>query len=358
MRGALAALALLTAMTGCAGLPEAGPGTGAVEHGGQAAGYDLVTLNFGNIPPAPPAAQLAGETAGGISNFADLPPGKQEGGIAPGDELQVTLWEANPQGTTLLTPPGLETSLRVDPSGIVLVPYVGALRAAGETPLSLQRRIGAVLQGQGHEIQAAVLDVQPGGDTVILAGDAARPGAYPLTPATARLTDLIAEAGGPREAPAQVMVRLQRGAVRASAPLTEILADPALDAPLAPGDEVTLLPRHLVFYAFGAVNHPGMFSYDRADIPLIEALAEVSGLSDERAAPRGVFIYRGGAAQSIYQLDLSQPQGFFIASRFILAPGDVIYVSDAPVADLAKVLQTITGLSSIAAVPRNFGAPY
>jgi polysaccharide export outer membrane protein len=153
-------------------------------------------------------------------------------------------------------------------------------------------------------------------------------------------------------------VRLRRGAASATAPLGEIIANPKLDVPLSPGDTVTLLPRRLAFYAFGAVNHPGIFAYDQPEIMLIQALAETAGLQDERAAPRGVFIYRPGPAEIVYQLDLSQPQGFFLASRFALRPDDVIYVSDAPVADVAKVLQTITGVGSVAAIPRNFGAPY
>ncbi len=352
MRRCTLVLAVLAPLAGCAGLPEAGPSTGAVE-GGTASGYQLVPLTG-----VATATQSLGAPADDSGAFAALPPGTPLGRIAPGDTLQITLWEANPSGATLLTPPGLQTALRVDGSGTVLLPYIGTMRVAGETPLALQRRIMGILQAQGHAIQAAVLNTQPAADNIILAGDVARPGAYPLSTNTGSLLDVIALGGGARDAPGETLVRLRRQASSATAPLDEIMADPALNVPLAPGDSVTLLPRRQEFYAFGAVNHPGMFPYDQPEITLVQALAETAGLNDERAAPRGVFIYRPGQAQIVYQLDLSQPQGFFTASRFALQPGDVLYVSDAPVADVAKVLQTITGVGSVAAVPRDFGAPY
>lgn len=347
MRRAVTLIALLC-LAGCADLPEAGPRTSAVEEG---AGYRLIPLSPATLPPAPaPAPDYA-------TRFAALPPGPALGTIAPGDALQITLWEANPTGATLLSPPGLQTTLRVDASGNLLLPYAGTLHVAGYTPLAVQRRIAALLQAQGHAIQAAVLDAQPSADEVALEGAAARPGLYPLIAGTSLLS-LIATGGGARDSDHETLVRLTRAGVSATAPLSAITANPALDIPLAPGDAVALLPRRLAFYAFGAVNHPGTFPYDAPRITLLEALATVAGLRDERAAPRGVFLYRPGQGQTVYQLDLSQPQSFFIASNFILQPGDVLYVSDAPVADIAKVLQTITGVGAIANVPRDFGAPY
>ena len=349
-----AALCVLALLTGCAGLPEAGPGTKAIATGGAAAGYRLVPLTGTVAEALAPAA----EADDAENTFAALPPGAPSGLIAPGDALQITLWEASPTGATLLTPPGLQTILRVDGSGAVLLPYIGQLHAAGETPLALQRRIMGIFQGQGHAIQAAVLDAQGSADSVILAGGAVRPGAYPLTAGADSLLAVIALGGGARDAEDETLVRLRRGGVSAAAPLAAVTADPALDVPLASGDIITLLPRRRAYYAFGAVNHPGMFAYGQPVVTLIQALAESAGLQDERAAPRGVFIYRPGPDEIVYQLDLSQPQGFFVASQFALRPDDVIYVSDAPVADVAKLLQTITGMGSVAAVPRDFGAPY
>ena len=353
-------------LAGCAALPEAGPSTGAVINSGTAAktpagdaGYNFVTLTE---DAARGLNQASGDDgmAAAVRAFAALPPAAPLGRIGIGDLLEVTLWEPNPAGTTLLSPPGMNVSLRVDPSGMVELPYAGTLSVAGRTPLSVERTIMAVLAGQGHNIQAAVLDAQAVSGTAIVQGQATRPGAYPLTAGAQSLLDLIALAGGSRLADYETIVRISRGGGQAQAALSDITGNPALDIAIAPGDAVLLLPRRLEFYAFGAVNHPGLFPYDSPDITLVQALADIYGLQDNLAAPRGVFIYRRqpGAVQTVYQLNLSQAEGFFIADLFVVRPGDVIYVSDAPVADVSKVLQTISGISGVAGIPRNFGAGY
>lgn len=123
-----------------------------------------------------------------------------------------------------------------------------------------------------------------------------------------------------------------------------------------------LSPSNQFFYAFGAVNRPGPNEITLPSETLTQALAALAGLQDNLAAPRGVFIYRmnqtSSEEQVVFQLDLSKPVGFFIADQFIVEPADIIYVSDAPIADLAKILQVIGGMSNIGAAPRNFGAPY
>ncbi|WP_297367660.1 polysaccharide biosynthesis/export family protein [Acidocella sp.] len=341
-----AALAALLSLGACASLPESGPRTDAVLH---AAGYHLVRLDMATPNPPPAASPARG--------MAALPPAAPTGRLAPGDEVQITLWEANPTGQTLLTQPALRLSLRVGADGSVALPYLGVWHVAGESAPALSCRIAAAFAAQGHQIQAAVLDTTPTADRVVLAGEAAKPGLYPLAGALT-LSALIAEGGGGRGPADETLVRLRRGAHEAEMPLSTLLADPADDIPLAPGDEVTLLPRRRYFYAFGAVNHPGLFPYDAPALSLLTALAEAAGLRDDLAAPRGVFLYRPGPSQTVYQLDLSDPASVFAASRFSLHPGDVLYVSDAPVADAAKILSAITGLGNIAAVPRNFGAPY
>ena len=349
-------------VSGCAALPEAGPSTSAVIHGGNsgaqagaqagAGGYRLVDLTAQN-------ATALGTPPSQSSGFSALPPASPLGRIGPGDLLRITLWEPDPTGAQLLTPPGLDVLLRVDPSGQIDLPYVGALRVAGRTAMQVQQTIMAVLAAQGHDIQAAVLDRDDVSDSAMIAGQIVRPGAYPLTQAADHLLDLIALAGGPKASEYNMLVQFQRGDTVARMPLSDIIGNPALNIRLQPGDSVFLEPRHLAFYAFGAVNRPGLFPYDSARITLVEALAEISGLQDNLAAPRGVFIYRQlCGAQYIYQLDLSRPQAFFIADDFVVQPGDIIYVSDAPVADISKVLATISGIGGVAGMPRNFGAPY
>jgi polysaccharide export outer membrane protein len=357
-------LAGIAMLSSCGTLPEAGPSTSAVMNGAAPAssgyqGYDLVSLTEDVADSLNAAPNTANPSS--VAAFSALPPAAPLGRIGIGDLLQITLWEANPTGTTLLTPAGLNVSLRVDPSGDIEMPYLGAMHVAGRTAMSVQRRIMAVLAAQGHSIQAAVLDSEDVSGVAVVTGEANRPGAYPLNDETDSLLDLIALAGGPRIPDNQVMVDLRRGDLEATASLADINNDPDLNVAVEAGDTVMLESRNLVYYAFGAVNRPGVFSYQAPNMTLVQALGDIAGLQDSLAAPKGVFIYRrdsgAAVAQTIYQLDLTDPASFFTAGIFVLHPNDIIYVSDAPIGDVSKVLQVVSGVSNIAAVPRNFGGP-
>jgi polysaccharide biosynthesis/export protein len=217
----------------------------------------------------------------------------------------------------------------------------------------------AALEAQGHNIQAAVLDTGDMSNAVIVEGDANRPGAYPLSMGARSLLDLLAIAGGSKLTDDSTIVTVRRGDAEAQAPLTSITSNTELDIPLAPGDSVMLAARNRAFYAFGAVNRPGLFPYNAPEITLTQALADIAGLQDSLAAPRGVFVFRDAPGpHTVYHLDLTKAESFFAADQFIVNPNDIIYVSDAPIANVSKVLQTISGASGIAGIPRNFGAPY
>jgi polysaccharide export outer membrane protein len=166
-------------------------------------------------------------------------------------------------------------------------------------------------------------------------------------------------------------VRITRGGLSLTRTLSNLVDTRALETDLAPGDRVLVRPRASYFYAFGAVNRPGEQAYDADDISLAHTLARLEGLTDSRADPAAVFIYRRqsgdltrrlvagrDATQVIYRLNLRDPNGFFVAEQFPVLPDDLLYVSNAPIAEAAKVFQLLTGVSSIGAVPHNLGAPY
>ena len=44
---------------------------------------------------------------------------------------------------------------------------------------------------------------------------------------------------------------------------------------------------------------------------------------------------------TIYMTDLRDPAGYFYASRFMMRPEDVIFVSNAPDTDIAKFLSLV-----------------
>jgi polysaccharide export outer membrane protein len=195
-----------------------------------------------------------------------------------------------------------------------------------------------------------------------------------VVPSSSDLLDILAMAGGSTTAHRQAQVRITRGDRTVTRTLSNLVKERALEMDLAPGDRILVQPRASYFYAFGAVLRPGEQPYDADDISLSRMLARISGLEDNRANPAAVFIYRHQApdltqlvahgkpvadpTQVIYRLNLRDPAGFFISQTFPVLPDDLVYVGDSAIAETAKVFQIVTGLSSLGAIPHNFGAGY
>jgi polysaccharide export outer membrane protein len=364
-RNLLSTAAVGLVLAACSTVPGSGPRTADIEKASP--NYTLVDLN--------PAAAVT------VSNFVaehhverpiELPPGRVNGLIGSGDLLRIAIWEPNPNGTSLTTDKsGIETTTRVAIDGTIGVPYVGRLRAVGHTPAQIEQELSSRLASEVPDAQVAALVTDDLTNDVIVQGDVVKPGRYPVVPNSSGLLDILAMAGGPRSADHQALVRITRGSTSVTRTLSDLESSRALERDLAPGDRILVEPRRSYFYAFGEVNHPGEQLYDADTMTLAHTLARVEGLSDNHADPAAVFVYRRqsavltqelapghGSTQVIYRLNLRDPGGFFISQEFPILPGDLVYVSEAPISEAAKVFQIITGVSAIGAIPRNLGASY
>lgn len=375
-RRGLLGMAGLLVMAGCSKMPGSGPSTGGIEEGGDSQAGKLVTPYVLIDVNAATASRLSGATqAAGVLDTTRLPQGHAFGRIGSGDMLKVTLWEPNPNGTTLLDHPGLDIAARVGPDGSISLPYVGRLRVGGRTPGQVEADVRGRLASESHGMQAAVLVTEDATNAVMVQGEVARPGRYPITTGGRGLLDVLSLAGGARTPNHQAMVRVTRGNASVTRSLSNIVRDNSFDIALEPGDRVLVVPREQYFYAFGAVSRAGEQPYNADEITLSRTLARISGLAENRANPGGVFIYRRQSAeltrqvmvgtpapeqdltQVVYRFDLRDPAGFFVANNFQVLPSDLLYVSESFISQAAKILQLIVGFSSIAAIPRNLGAP-
>ncbi|HEX2942273.1 MAG TPA: polysaccharide biosynthesis/export family protein [Rhodopila sp.] len=364
---ALAGSVLSVALAGCGSLPDAGPSAGAIER--SAGRFALIDLT-------PDIATKVDDFVTGqrAEGPVKLPARRQPGLVGPGDLLKIVIWQPNPAGVAVAgDKPGLETDTRVGIDGTVGVPYAGRVRVAGRTPAAIEQAISAMLAAQMPNAQVAVLVTDNVANTVVVQGDVAKPGRYPVVPGSSGLLDVLAEAGGAHTPDRQTLVRVTRGGTSVTRTLSHLVETHALESDLAPGDRILVEPRQRFFYAFGAVNRPGEQPYDADDITLAHTLARLQGLSDNLADPASVFIYRrqpveltrqiaaapvSDPSRVIYRVNLREAGGFFVSQAFPVLPDDMIYVSDAPVAEAAKVFQVLTGISFVGAMPRNMGAPY
>ena len=105
--------------------------------------------------------------------------------------------------------------------------------------------------------------------------------------------------------------------------------------------------------------------FDSRVITALEAIARVGGLNANTADPTGVFVFRNepeaianqvlarndlvGAQRMVYVLDLTQPNGVFLARDFVIRDGDTVYVTEAPFVQWNKTVSALTGTLGTAA---------
>lgn len=146
-------------------------------------------------------------------------------------------------------------------------------------------------------------------------------------------------------------------------PLDQVIADPRQNIMLQTGDVVTALFQPFSFTTLGATGRNEELPFEASGITLAQALGRVGGLQDQRADPKGVFIFRfedpmalgftslegvattpEGKVPVIYRINLKDPQTFFVAQSFPMRNKDVVYASNAPLADIQKFVAIISSV--------------
>jgi polysaccharide export outer membrane protein len=346
----------ILSVAGC-GLPRSGPSRGELvaARSASASGAAVVAVDDRVVRAAAPTAEpgfpAAFLAAGAVT--ADV--------IAAGDVLGLRIWENVESG--LLSGGGAgQTSLdevQVDDDGFIFVPYAGRIAAAGSTPEALRLAIADRLAAQTPDPQVAVVRMPGDGATISVLGSVGGQGVYPVERPTRRITGLLARAGGVAIDPEVARVTLRRGAASGSVRLSEIYADPRLDVALRAGDVVLVEEDSRSFVALGATGGQRRVTFDSPTLSALDALAQVGGLSSQLADPRGIFILREepdavarevtgrddltGPQRVIYTIDLTAPDGLFLARAFTIRDGDTVYVTEAPYVRWQKSLQVLTG---------------
>jgi len=363
----LLVLAAAAALFGCAALPGDGPAainitTQDVETSAEAGDYSVVTVDPANIElirsyrPMSFANQFRGVGTGGSPTL-----------LGVGDTLTVTIWEASPDGLFSSSESGSsQIPSVVDENGYIFVPYAGRVRAAGLSIEGLRQSVQKKLVGKAVEPQVLISLRDKLSSTAVVVGDVAKPGVYPLPLRNTRLLDLVAQAGGAREATYETVVTLKRGNRAGTTRLEDLIDFPENNVLISPSDNILLSHRPRTFSAFGAVKANQLVPFRTKSVTMAEALATVGGLRDERADANGVFLFRyedtalvrslkpeladklRGAASVplVYKLSLRDPKGFFLSQHFEMRDKDILYVSNHPTAELGKFLQIIAPLIS------------
>ncbi len=355
-----ALFALVGAVAAC-GLPRVGPNkaeiyAGSVERQGDAfivAVNDRVTRATAVVPAlgfdeAFTKAALVGSDT-----------------IRAGDVLGIAIWENVDDG--ILTKAGAPASLdeiQVDGAGYIFIPYAGRIKAAGNSPETIRRIITEKLANQTPDPQVMVRRMAGDGSTVTLTGAISGQGVYPIERPTRTLSAMLARAGGVAVAAEIAKVKVTRGGKTGEIWFEDLFDHPELDIALRGGDRILVEADTRAYTALGATGGQSRVKFETKTLSAIEAIAQVGGLQSAVADPTGVFVFRNEAAdianqvlgrddligpqRMVYVLNLTEPNGMFMARDFVIRDGDTLYVTEAPYVQWTKLLSTITGSLSTA----------
>lgn len=293
--------------------------------------------------------------------------------IGRGDAVEISIWEAPP--ATLFGAAGGDPRMTssaatargttlpeqvVDTDGRVVIPFIGRIMVAGREPKAVEDEIVARLAGKANRPQAIVRLSRNTNTTVTVVGEVAQTARVPLTPKGERLLDILASVGGTRSPITKTTIQIARAGRVASQPLDAVIRDPRQNIHLQPDDVVTATFQSLSFTALGATGRNEEIPFEATGITLAQALGRAAGLQDARADAKSVFIFRfedpavlggadGAAVQVapngkvpvIYRINLRDPQMVFVAQSLPVRDKDVLYVSNAPIADVQKFVNVI-----------------
>ncbi|MBT3139856.1 polysaccharide export protein [Phaeobacter gallaeciensis] len=296
--------------------------------------------------------------------------------IRPGDVLGLTVWENVDDGLLAgeATNSTILEEVQVDSAGFIFVPYAGRVRASGNTPNQLRETITTKLEDQTPDPQVQVRRLAGDGATVSLTGAVGGQGVYPIERPTRTLSSMLAKAGGVTITPEIAQVTVIRGSQQGQVWFQDLYDNPKLDISLRGGDRILVEEDTRSYTALGATNSQARVAFETQDLSALEALAQIGGLLSTSSDPTGVFIFRNepaeiagqvlgrtdleGAQRMVYVLNLTEPNGLFVARDFVIRDEDTIYVTEAPYAQWTKAISLVAGgltpIANVATISDSF----
>ena len=365
----LSAIGLL--LGGCTFLPVSGPTSDAIV--AQAS----TTLPYVMVPLSAETVDVLArnEPSGLAGAFVDRrPPANLKFGI--GDVVSVTVFEAAAGGLFIPSEAGVRPGnfvglpdQAVDNDGNISVPYAGVIRAAGRTNVQVQNDIIARIRNRAIEPQVVVALSSQRTNLVSVIGEVNAPVRFAAAASGAgdRITDALTRAGGIKGQGFETWVVLERQGRRATVPFENLIMNAANNIYIQPGDRIYVYREQQKFIAFGASGQQGEFVFDAWRINLAEAMAKAGGLSDTQADPGSVFLYRrepksvaallgadvarftGDTVPVIFRADLSDPGGYFLATKVMVRNQDVLFAANAKEVEVSKILAFLNLATSTAA---------
>lgn len=368
----VALVAALAVVSSC-GLPRVGPNKREIFEGSVQRNGDAFVVSVNDRVTRATAVVPALGFSDAFKNAGLIGPDT----IRPGDTLGLTIWEnvddpllgsSGPTGSGA----AILEEVQVDAAGFIFIPYAGRIRASGNTPEAIRKLITRKLGEQTPDPQVQVRRLAGDGASVSLVGSVGGQGVFAIERPTRTLSTMLANAGGITIEPEIAQITVLRGGMRSKVWFQDIYKHPELDIALRDGDRILVEEDTRSFTALGATGTQARVAFESQTLSAIEAIAQVGGLSTASADPTGVFIFRNepaeianivmgrqdlqGAQRVVYVLDLTQPNGMFLARDFSVRDDDTLYVTEAPFTQWDKTISALTGSLVTADTLATFGS--
>jgi len=242
-------------------------------------------------PTAPTAAALEPVTAQQASQMSSLE------SLGVGDMVRISVFRN----------PDLNTEARINERGTIMFPMIGEVRASGLTPTQLSQQIADKLRRGGYvvnpEVTASIAQINSRQVSVL--GNVTRPGRYPLDSTTARVTDLLAAAGGIAPTGSDQITLVTNRDGKTSKQEIDLgsmirMGDLSKNAELQPGDTI-YVGRAPQVYVYGEVQRGGAFRVER-DMTVMQAIALGGGITP-RGTTRGLEIHRRNGDGQVHRIN-------------------------------------------------------
>jgi polysaccharide export outer membrane protein len=224
---------------------------------------------------------------------------KSEAVLGVGDIVKITVFQ-NPDLTV--------DGARVSETNQINFPLIGNVVIGGLTPTAAEQKIAKLLRDGGFVLRPQVT-IQLGqirSNVISILGQVSKPGRYPVETVGAKVSEMIAAAGGvvPGGPDVVTLVGTRNGRpIKLDIDLPTILQSGKtdLDIPVESGD-IIYADKAPTAYMYGEVQRPGVFRIERG-MTLMQALAQNGGLTP-KGTQRGIKVSRRDAQGNVTLSDI------------------------------------------------------
>jgi len=311
---------------------------------------EVIVLESGNIDSFSRPARSHEKT--------ELPSGRNwTYAVGAGDILSVIVFD-HPELTLPAGPQrsAAESGFQVASDGTLSYPYIGNVvasgRSVGEIRKDISERLSSVIPNPQVEVRLAAYNSQ----SIVVSGEVKTPSRQPLTSVRLSLIEAINAAGGFSEAADPRLVTVQRAGRIYPVDVKGFL-EGGLEQnnPILRNGDVVNVPRRRAeeAYLLGEVARPDVVDLSREPVTLTQAITRRGGLQQPRANAKGILVFRaqGENVTRVFQLDTSTPTGLLLGTRFVLEPGDVVYVLRSSLQrwndTIARLLPTVQAVRTV-----------